>query len=216
LWCFRRPTHEWLAAYQARQAKCEPTFSEFADGDDRLQSGYRLARRRAYLGDGDAAFEAARRGLQTWQMMPSDWVQPFPLGTPIQEGSVVVVLVQALGVWWPNACRIVRSFDQRDSEAERFGFVYATLPGHVESGQEMFVVTQDDHGRVWYEVVAHSRPRYWAARLLWPIARLLQRRFVRDSLRQMQRFVVADSVRKALETTDSAVDRAPSPSSAVA
>jgi len=40
---------------------------------------------------------------------------------------------------------------------------------------------------VCYELYAFSRPRHWLARLGKPLARALQRRFVRQSLEGMRR-----------------------------
>ena len=46
---------------------------------------------------------------------------------------------------------------------------------------------------VWYDLRAFSRPRYWPARLGYPMTRRLQRRFVRDSKTAM-RAAVATAV----------------------
>ena len=63
----------------------------------------------------------------------------------------------------------------------RFGFAYGTLPAHAEHGEEQFLVEMDAQQNVWYSIRSFSRPRLWAARLAYPVVRLLQRRFVRDS-----------------------------------
>ena len=84
-----------------------------------------------------------------------------------------------------NACRIVSLTDESEP-VRRFGFTYATLPGHVEMGEESFVVEWDLEDRVWYEIHAISRPRFWLARLVYPWTRFIQRCFRRDSQRSMQ------------------------------
>lgn len=72
----------------------------------------------------------------------------------------------------------------------RFGFAYGTLPGHVESGEERFVVEwREDDDSVWYDILAFSRPRHLAARAGYPLARGLQARFRRDSAAAMVRAV---------------------------
>jgi uncharacterized protein (UPF0548 family) len=48
-------------------------------------------------------------------------------------------------------------------------------------GEELFSVERHADGTVWYRVLAFSRPRYWLVRLTKPLARRLQRKFVRDS-----------------------------------
>jgi uncharacterized protein (UPF0548 family) len=94
----------------------------------------------------------------------------------------------ALGLWWLNACRIVYVIDEA-APVRRFGFAYGTLPAHVEEGEERFSIEQLADGSVWYDLRAFSRPRYWPVRLAKPVARRLQRRFVRESQAAMQRAV---------------------------
>jgi uncharacterized protein (UPF0548 family) len=110
------------------------------------------------------------------------WVHVEPK-VPIEEGQVLGVLVNALGVWFRNAARIVYVID----EPRRFGFAYGTLPGHAESGEERFVVEHLEDDSVWYDVRAFSRPRYWPARIAYPVTRMLQKLFARDSKQAMLR-----------------------------
>ncbi len=74
----------------------------------------------------------------------------------------------------------------------RFGFAYGTLPAHVEQGEERFTVERHANGEVWYDLRAFSKPRYWPVRIGKPLARRLQRRFVRDSQRAMLAAVKED------------------------
>ena len=93
----------------------------------------------------------------------------------------MAILARSLGLWWLNACRIVYVVDE-PGPVQRFGFAYGTLPGHAESGEERFVVEWDrDRGEVCYDIVAFSRPRHILARLGYPWARRVQKRFARDS-----------------------------------
>jgi uncharacterized protein (UPF0548 family) len=74
---------------------------------------------------------------------------------------------------------------------QRFGFAYGTLPGHAESGEERFTVAwHEADGAVWYDILAFSRPQQLLARLGYPFARRLQKRFARGSAAAMQRAVV--------------------------
>jgi uncharacterized protein (UPF0548 family) len=111
------------------------------------------------------------------------WIEPR--GIPIAPGEVAGVVAHALGLWWLNAARIVYVID----EPRRFGFAYGTLPGHVERGEERFSVDWRDDDTVWYDLEAFSRPGYWGARLAKPLARRLQRRFVRLSKAAMREAV---------------------------
>jgi uncharacterized protein (UPF0548 family) len=73
--------------------------------------------------------------------------------------------------------------------AKQFGFAYGTLPGHEEIGEERFLVRLDAADQsVWYDIFAFSRPGKWA-RFAQPLARILQRRFVRESKIAMARAV---------------------------
>lgn len=96
---------------------------------------------------------------------------------------------RAVGVWWLNACRVVSVVDEA-GPLSKFGFAYGTLPGHVESGEERFLIEWDrsDDG-VWYDIVAFSRPNPFSARLGYPVVRRLQKRFGRDSAASMLRAV---------------------------
>ena len=65
-------------------------------------------------------------------------------------------------------------------------------PGHVEAGEERFLVEWDKStGRVWYDILAFSRPRHLLTRLgNWQVRRM-QRRFAHESVAAMQRTVTA-------------------------
>jgi uncharacterized protein (UPF0548 family) len=72
----------------------------------------------------------------------------------------------------------------------RYGFAYGTLPGHVEAGEERFLVEWNkSDNRVWYDIVAFSRPRHVLARLGNFQVRRMQKRFARESAAAMVRAV---------------------------
>jgi uncharacterized protein (UPF0548 family) len=107
--------------------------------------------------------------------------------TPVQAGEVVAVIARLFGLWWLNACRIVYIMDE-EGPVKRFGF--GTLPEHAESGEERFTMElheQDD--AVWYDILAFSRPQQVLARLGYPFARRLQKRFAKDSMEAMLRAI---------------------------
>ena len=65
---------------------------------------------------------------------------------------------------------------------KRFGFAYGTLTEHAESGEERFTVEWNrDDDKVWYDILAFSRPRQMPARLGYPFSRSLQRKFANAS-----------------------------------
>lgn len=136
---------------------------------------------RVRIGHGDTDFNNAKIAIQRWQMFPRTWTRILPGTPPIQENTTVVMCARFLGIWWRNACRIIYIIDQPN----RYGFAYGTLPAHMESGEELFLVFKDENDEVWYEIKAYSRPRHWLAKLAYPLMRLLQARFRRDSAQQM-------------------------------
>jgi uncharacterized protein (UPF0548 family) len=101
-------------------------------------------------------------------------------GQANSEGATVCVVFHLLGVWWLNAARIVYELEE-EAPVRRAGFAYGTLTCHVERGEERFSVEWLPDDSVWYDLRAFSRPRFLGARLARPVARALQRRFVRDS-----------------------------------
>ena len=145
-------------------------------------AGFVVDHNRQQLGSGATAFASACAQLRAWRMFPA-WTAIEPSTTPIVEGTALAVLVHALGAWFTNSARIVYVID----EPRRFGFAYGTLPAHAESGEERFSVEHLDDDSVWYDLRAFSKPRYWGARVAYPVTRALQKRFARDSKAAMLR-----------------------------
>jgi uncharacterized protein (UPF0548 family) len=86
-------------------------------------------------------------------------------------------------IWTLNMSRIMETVDTEN----RFGFLYATTPMHVEQGAERFLLEFDPtSGEVHYVLEAISRPRHLFARLGWPLSRHFQHQFVRASHRRMR------------------------------
>jgi uncharacterized protein (UPF0548 family) len=138
------------------------------------------------IGRGAEAFERAKIALCQWKQFDLGWVEILPVGAPITAGTVVAVLVRHLGFWSLNSCRIVYTIGA-DNDLE-FGYAYGTLPNHAETGEEIFKVRiQPDTGDVTYTLRAASRPRAPLAWLGYPITRMLQARFRRDSTRAVAR-----------------------------
>jgi uncharacterized protein (UPF0548 family) len=134
-------------------------------------------------------FRSAIAALRRWEQFKLGWVEAWSPDTPIRPGEVVAVMGRAVGVWWLNACRVVYAVDER-GPVSKFGFAYGTLPGHVESGEERFLVEWDrGDDAVWYDILAFSRPNHVLTRLGYPVVRRLQKRFGRDSAAAMQRAV---------------------------
>jgi uncharacterized protein (UPF0548 family) len=154
-------------------------------GEPRDVPGYNVDHNRIKLGEGKEIYERAVAALRSWQQFALGWVTVVPPGKPLQVGTTVAVLAKVFGFWSLNAARIVYLIDERDSEKMRFGFAYGTLPDHVERGEERFTVERCADDSVWYDIYAFSRPKHPLVRLGFPITRMLQKRFVRESLAVM-------------------------------
>lgn len=183
------PSHQQLAQLIVEQKDkpfSYPQTSNFQQNiEQKTPKGYRYDNNRIVLGKGESVFRAACEAIREWQMFPGGWARIHSRETPLEEGEVVVMCARVMGIWWFNCSRIVFTVN----EPKRFGFAYGTLKHHAESGEELFQVRMDDDSNVFYEIQAFSRPRYWAARLAFPIARYHQRQFVRDSFQNMKKIV---------------------------
>jgi uncharacterized protein (UPF0548 family) len=118
------------------------------------------------------------------------WVEAWPADTPIRAGETVAVLIRAFGLSWLNAARIVYVVNETTDSTTRFGFAYGTLPGHVEAGEERFLIEWDLAANgVFYDIYAFSRPRHVLTHLApWQVRRM-QKRFRDDSVAAMLRAV---------------------------
>jgi uncharacterized protein (UPF0548 family) len=141
------------------------------------------------IGRGRGDFERARAALLAWQHFDLGWVETFPLRLPVVPGAVVAVLIRHLGFWSLNGCRVLYTVGGSD-DLTRVGYAYGTLTNHAESGEELFEISIDPRtDDVVYRIDAVSWPQAWLARIGWPIARVLQARFRRESAAAMKRAV---------------------------
>ena len=185
----RKPSADSLRRFLAAQSKLPFTYAAVGATAETPPAGYVVDRTRIKLGVGEPVFRSAIAALRRWEQFNLGWVEAWPSDTPIQSGEVVAVMGRAIGVWWLNACRVVYVVDEV-RPVSRFGFAYGTLPGHVESGEERFLVEWDrDEDGVWYDILAFSCPHQFSARLGYPVVRRLQKRFGRDSAAAMLRAV---------------------------
>jgi uncharacterized protein (UPF0548 family) len=192
----RKPSLVTLQRFRESQSGLPFTYEAIGATAATPPAGYVVDRTRIKLGEGEAVFRSAIAALQRWEQFNLGWVEAWPSDTPIRSGEVVAVMGWAIGVWWLNACRVVYVVDETGPIA-KFGFAYGTLPGHVESGEERFLIewnTSDNS--VWYDIVAFSRPNQFSARLGYSVVRRLQKRFGRDSAAAMRRAVRAANTAK--------------------
>ena len=181
----RQPIDAVIHAFLQAQARLDFTYLETGATATTPPANFVVDHTRVRLGTGDRIFRQAKIGLEGWKQFDLGWLHAFPSTTPIRSAEVVAVVARTFGVWSLNAARIVYVVD----EARRFGFAYGTLPGHVERGEERFLVEITDDDSVWYDILAFSRPKHLLTKIGYPFVRRLQKRFGRESARAMVRMV---------------------------
>ena len=189
LFLLQHPSDTRVRTFLESQRLRQFSYKEVGATGGTLPSGYQHDHNRIRLGQGPEIYEHTATALRNWKHFDLGWVKLLPANAPIVVGSVVAVLVHHLAFWSLNACRIVYVIEE-EREVRKFGFAYGTLPDHAESGEERFTIewhSSDDS--VWYDILAFSRPNKAAAKLGFPVTRMLQRRFARDSLAAMLSYV---------------------------
>ncbi len=178
---FQKPAVDSIRRFIAEQAKLDFSYSAVGATAATPPAGFVVDRTRIKLGEGEAVYESASAALRRWDHFKLGWVDVWSPETPVEAGEVVAVMGRALGLWWLNCCRIVYVVNET-GPIRKFGFAYGTLPGHVESGEERFVIEWNrGDNSVWYDILAFSRPSQVLIRLGSPIVRRMQKRFGRDS-----------------------------------
>ena len=131
-----------------------------------LPAGYHHLDVRRRIGGPDV-FASAAEFVLGWGLQRGAGLK-VPTSTPAEEGLEVRLRLGPLTV----PVRVIRVVDEPD----RRGFVYGTLPGHPESGEEAFLVERDSE-ETWLRVRAFSRPARWYSRLGGPVTSWMQRRY---------------------------------------
>jgi uncharacterized protein (UPF0548 family) len=187
----RQPSAPEIAAYLSALAGTRFTYPEIGTtrgGQVSLPRSvlrdYNVDHLEGVLGTGRDLFERARDALRKWRSFDIPWLRLHGADMPVQEDSVVATLVRVAGLWVLNPCRVVYLLDDPSCAA----FAYGTLPGHVEIGEERFLVAHEPTtDTVRYEILAISRSGHPLARLGYPYVRRLQHRFRVSSLAALMR-----------------------------
>lgn len=190
MFLLREPSEKDIRAF-LRELEATPfSYGEVGSSRGPAPPGYVVDHNRIELGRGEGAFLRAIEALNSWRMFDTGWVRVWPPDTPIEVGNAVAVIGRHYGFWSLNACRIVYRVEEERDGVRRFGFAYGTLPEHAAKGEERFTVERKlEDDRVWYDLYAFSRPNGPLAKLGYPAARHLQKRFARDSRGAMVRAV---------------------------
>ena len=143
------------------------TYSEVGATAGPLPDGYHHVHKSSVIGRGRRRFEDAAAAGMRWGMLRGAGLRVEATSEAAAVGSEVIVHLGPVQA----PCRVVYVVDEPD----RRGFAYGTLPGHAESGEELFVVRYDPATeQVFAEVRAFSRHATWWSTAAGPITSLLQ------------------------------------------
>jgi uncharacterized protein (UPF0548 family) len=186
MFLLRKPSDLQIRAFMTAQRQSSFSYSPVGITRSEAAEGYTMDHNRVQLGSGAQCFDAAVAAIRQWKMFDLGWVNLVSDETPIEPGETVAVVINHLGFWSMNACRIAYVIEDH----ARYGFAYGTLAEHAERGEERFMVEwKHEDDTVWYDLLALSKPGPMA-RLGYPLTRRLQKRFAHDSKEAMKRAVV--------------------------
>lgn len=175
------PSEDEIRRFVSKQKDSGFSYPEVGASATTAPAGCTVDHNGVLLDRGEVTWRRALQAIHAWQMFSMPWVSLHWPSAPIQVGTDVAVSVRHFGFHSLNACRIVYVVDE-EGLMTRFGFAYGTLADHAESGEERFTVEWNrDEDRVWYDILAFSRPQKRLARLGYPLSRSLQRRFAEGS-----------------------------------
>ena len=190
MFAFREPSDNDLGRFLHGQREQPLSYAEAGAAlAEAAPAGYSVDHGRILLGEGEGDFRRAAEALAGWRMFETGWTRIFPEGAAVAEGAVICVVARHFGFYSANPARIIRVLD----EQRRYGFVYGTLPAHSERGEERFSVEITPDGEVYYDLYSFARGNGLPVRLGYPVRRLVQRRFSRDSRRAMLRAASAQA-----------------------
>src|ERR1700754_564332 len=134
------------------------TYAEVGATAGPLPAGYHHVQKSAAIGRGRHRFEeAAEKGMR-WGMLRGAGLRVEATSEVAAVGSEVIVHLGPVQA----PCRVVYVVDEPDAR----GFAYGTLPGHAESGEELFIVRHDPAtDEVFADVLAFSRHATWWSRV---------------------------------------------------
>lgn len=144
------------------------TYSEVGATATAAPPGYRTysRSRRTYGGD----FQAVTDQLFTWKIHEAAGLTVATSSERVAAGTVARVSLGVGPLRLHAPCKVVYLVEDPD----RAGFAYGTLPGHPESGEQLFLLHQAEDGTVTFSITAFSKPATVLARAGGPITRRVQ------------------------------------------
>ena len=150
-----------------------------------LPPGFRRLFYRVPLGSGRELFERAGDTVLGFRMHRATGARIVATASEAAPGVRLTLGLGPLHV----PCEVVWT----EKSQQKIGFAYGTLPGHQASGEEAFIVERDDRDRVWFTVVAYSRPARTLMRLGGPFAVAFQHVYARLCGRALRRICTVNA-----------------------
>ncbi len=172
-----RPAAARLAALHAKAEQYGTTnpiglLGQSAPDGSRRPDGFRHKVWRHNIGHGD--FDRAASGIRSWAGHGKAGVVCYPERPAIAVGETVALMIPLGPVTVSATARIIEVID----EADRYGFIYSTLPHHPQDGEESFVIHRHPDGEVEMVVTAVWRAGVVGAFVVPALTTFLQERAI--------------------------------------
>lgn len=141
-----------------------------------LGTGWSILNEQELIGHGLDAFKSASSALMDFTVHRAAGIRVNETGTLLQltlgpTMNPVSLLYKARGVTGEDLLRHNANNGSAFPGVINTVMVYGTLPRHIESGEEAFLVYMDAQERVFSQLVAFSRHQWVVAKICAPLAR---------------------------------------------
>lgn len=184
---FSKPSEQTIEKVIEQQSELPLSYREVGETKYfAVPRGFPINHLRRKLGKGETVYRKAVAALYSWQMYALEWTEVYPKNARAAENLTTATLVNHLGFWSLNPCRVVYTLHEETEFFRRDSFAIGTLPAHSEQGEERFTI---EHSKqtdvVWYELYAFARAHDPIAKIGFPFVPFFQKRFAADSYKAM-------------------------------
>ncbi|MDG3013079.1 DUF1990 domain-containing protein [Speluncibacter jeojiensis] len=165
-----RRTVEPLASGRVAELRAAPLTYPLIGTERAAPAGHRQFERSARIGHGDENFRRASDLVLSWGLQLGAGLRPRASSPTVEPDAVCELRLGVVPLGLTAPCRVVAVYEDEHAR----GFAYGTLPGHPESGEELFLVEREPDGGVRLRIRAFSRPATRVARWSGPLGCLGQ------------------------------------------
>jgi uncharacterized protein (UPF0548 family) len=166
----RLPDPSRLGKALERADQTSPSYPEVGASLGELPGGYRHLTRDLNLGTGPELFATMTEAILSWRLHRTARLTVTATAARAVTGATVLLSARIGPVWVTAPCRVITAV----ADPRWAGFVYGTLPGHPERGEECFSVKWREDDSVWATITAFSAAATSLARIGGPFVRHLQ------------------------------------------